>query len=126
MAQARDWPTPAASTYGSNQGGSRGRVGPIRGSLETLAKDWNDSGQEARTQENGETSPADCGQQYLNPFFVEWLMGFPPGWDSPLWTAQAGFEQWETQLAHRLQQWRGESSGSELASMQQASGHNHG
>lgn len=31
-------PTPTASTYGSNQGGSMGRVGPVRESLETMAR----------------------------------------------------------------------------------------
>ena len=31
-------PTPTASTYGGNQGGSNGRVGPVRHSLTTLAK----------------------------------------------------------------------------------------
>lgn len=43
------WPTPSASSYGTNQGGSAGRVGPVRPSLETLvrwptpaARDWKD------------------------------------------------------------------------------------
>lgn len=31
-----EWPTPVASTYGSNQGGSNGRVGPMRPSLERM------------------------------------------------------------------------------------------
>lgn len=31
-------PTPAASSYGTNQGGVAGRVGPVRASLETLAR----------------------------------------------------------------------------------------
>src|SRR5262245_43377015 len=31
-------PTPSASDYGSNQGGSKGRVGPVRPSLQTMAR----------------------------------------------------------------------------------------
>jgi len=31
-------PTPAASSYGNNQGGGAGRVGPVRPSLESMAK----------------------------------------------------------------------------------------
>jgi len=31
-------PTPAAQSYGSNQGGAAGRVGPVRPSLETMAR----------------------------------------------------------------------------------------
>lgn len=34
------WPTPATSRYGSNQGGGAGRVGPVRPSLDSLAKLW--------------------------------------------------------------------------------------
>lgn len=36
----RQWPTPAAVSYGTNQGGAAGRVGPVRPSLDTLAKTW--------------------------------------------------------------------------------------
>jgi hypothetical protein len=32
------WPTPAAVSYGSNQGGGMGRVGPVRHSLESMAR----------------------------------------------------------------------------------------
>lgn len=34
------WPTPAAQRSGSNRGGAAGRVGPIRPSLDSLAKMW--------------------------------------------------------------------------------------
>ena len=36
----KNWPTPAANPYGTNQGGAAGRTGPVRPSLETLAKVW--------------------------------------------------------------------------------------
>jgi hypothetical protein len=34
------WPTPTAQPYGTNQGGSMGRTGPMRPSLEGGVKDW--------------------------------------------------------------------------------------
>jgi|HubBroStandDraft_6_1064221.scaffolds.fasta_scaffold301386_2 hypothetical protein len=34
-----EWPTPTAQTYGTNQGGSAGRTGPMRQSLEGAAKE---------------------------------------------------------------------------------------
>ncbi len=34
----RMFPTPSAQTYGTNQGGGMGRVGPVRESLETMAR----------------------------------------------------------------------------------------
>ncbi len=34
------WPTPTAQSYGTNQGGGAGRVGPVRPSLDTLARIW--------------------------------------------------------------------------------------
>lgn len=58
----RMWPTPAAVSYGTNQGGGMGRVGPVRESLETTAR-----------KEGGS----------LNPDWVCALMGFPIGWAKP-------------------------------------------
>lgn len=50
------WPTPTASNYGSNRGGAAGRVGKIRRSISGLVG-----------------GP-------VNPAFLEWLMGYCPGW----------------------------------------------
>lgn len=36
----REWPTPSAEPYGTNQGGGMGRVGPVRPGLDTLAREW--------------------------------------------------------------------------------------
>jgi len=72
-------PTPSAVNYGTNRGGGdskdpRGwsRNAKARPSLNTMARkgEWPDGWQNP----NGPTG----GQ--LNPEFVEWLMGFPPGW----------------------------------------------
>ena len=113
-------PTPTAVSYGSNQGGGMGRVGPVRPSLDTMARHalWptpkgsaanygrpreNDRGDlqaavlqwptpQARDHRTGEAhrvgDPARHGGWnlndwvggQLNPTWVEWLMGFPPGW----------------------------------------------
>jgi hypothetical protein len=50
-----EWPTPSATSYGSNRGGAAGRTGPDRPSLATL------------------NAP-------LNPAWVIQLMGFPDHW----------------------------------------------
>lgn len=73
---AEFWPTPAASTYGSNQGGSGGRVGPIRPSLQGLA-----------TKQGG----LKC-RMMLNPLFVEMLMGLPPHWTCACQQSETGEE----------------------------------
>ncbi len=117
-------PTPSASSYGTNQGGEMGRVGPVRPSLETMARQgfWptpkgsaanygrprdNDQGdlqaavlvwrtpKASDAPHSGRAMPAKPGQTtsldmqvnaleetigQLNPTWVEWLMGFPPGW----------------------------------------------
>ena len=64
---AKMFPTPSASSYGTNQGGAAGRVVPVRLSLETMARknQW----------------PTPCKRDYrtgdqLNPGFVEWIMGW--------------------------------------------------
>lgn len=88
--------TPAATNYGTNQGGAAGRVGPIRPSLETMARHglWptptamNDTGGAALCKWGGARSRekirAMVGDKELNgplnPEWVEWLMGFPEGW----------------------------------------------
>lgn len=132
-------PTPTAQSYGTNHGGATGKVGPVRPSLETMARHnrWptprasdgekggpNQRGSKGdlmlasavhqRSQNGSSTrwpTPASCtgnggahgldggagsremlrkntteeeargmacGQ--LNPTWVEWLMGYPPGW----------------------------------------------
>jgi len=88
-------PTPSATPYGSNQGGSMGRTGPVRHSLNSMAKhnlwptptsrDWKDGSAKscANVPENGllgrvATRGTETGS--LNPQFVEWLMGYPQNW----------------------------------------------
>jgi hypothetical protein len=87
------WPTPTAQTYGTNRGGSAGRTGPVRPSLDAAARQWSTpvaSDGDGRGQwKNREASPhatrggmprltEDLGA-LLNPHWVEALMGWPTG-----------------------------------------------
>lgn len=59
------YPTPSATSYGSNRGGAAGRTGKIRYSLHSLARMGDLPGHP---------------EEPLRPAWVEWLMGFPLGW----------------------------------------------
>ena len=101
-------PTPSASSYGSNRGGAAGRTGPVRESLETMARNGSLPTPQARDmkgppgkacQERGghqSSLPSALGQstRCLNPRFVEWMMGFPL-----LWTETQDSKPSETQLS---------------------------
>lgn len=80
-------PTPAASEWTSNVGGSQGRVGPVRYSLTGMARYgmWptptskqNQHCPSMRSRGSACRRMADeVGTGRLSPGFVEWLMGFP-------------------------------------------------
>lgn len=82
-------PTPSATSYGTNQGGSAGRKGKIRPSLETMARtgifptpkatDADHGGKNARDS-NGTPHLSSIAGGKLNPEWVEWLMAWPIGW----------------------------------------------
>lgn len=85
-------PTPSATSYGSNQGGGAGRVGPVRHSLESMARNnlWptphancSTGAGQAPNKQGGENLQTAVGGS-LNPTWVEWLMGFPLGY-TDLW-----------------------------------------
>lgn len=80
-------PTPTAQTYGSNQGGAMGRHGQKKreslaakarkGLLPTpMARDW--KGTSGKNRDS--PSLADTVNNYLNPAYVEELMGYEIGW----------------------------------------------
>ena len=90
------WPTPTATPYGSNQGGSAGRTGKVRPSLQSMAKqnqwptpsarDWR-SGKASDEVYHSNSRPlnevverSESGS--LNPDWVEWLMNWPLRWSS--------------------------------------------
>lgn len=121
--QTRDWPTPTSNNKTRPGGGTQASLDNLgstwptptgtrhsateTGSLESLA-----SGHQAETQSSGATSPSRSGQaRRLNPAFVEWMMGFPPGWSLPTPTDPTAFAHWETLLAHQLRLWLGPSFG---------------
>ena len=83
---AFSWPTPTASSYGSNRGGAN--PGPPQMGLEGLARSGllpspiaRDSRKtpSARKREGGASLSEKAGGP-LHPDFVEWMMGFAPGW----------------------------------------------
>lgn len=151
------WPTPTATRYGTNQGGAAGRTGPVRPSLDTLAKTWatptvhgnhnrkgasEKAGDGLATQaaawptpsgrdwKSGKASDATWARnsrplneaaerwdpfrqplptlqagseslpaaptlppRWLNPDFVDWLMGWEPGWTCACARGRTGSER---------------------------------
>ena len=98
-------PTPSASEYGSNQGGSLGRNGQkIRPSLSTMAKKnlWptpvaTEGSKGGPGRKHGDGTPtlsravhlSSTQTGSLNPTWVEWLMAYPLEWTA--------LEDWATQ-----------------------------
>ena len=91
------YPTPAAIAYGSNRGGAAGRVGPVRHSLDSMARHnlW-PTPTSSRRDRKGRVLPDGTRERIslaksakanggsttqqtapLNPAWVEWLMGWP-------------------------------------------------
>lgn len=94
-------PTPTAQCYGSNKGGSAGRVGKARHSLQSMARtgmwptptvcgNYNRKGASARSGDGLATAVGGT----LSVDWTEWLMGWPIGWTAcePLETDK--FRQW--------------------------------
>jgi hypothetical protein len=89
-------PTPAAQSYGTNQGGAAGRSGKVRPSLEHMARHglWptptaiTDTGGAAFCKWGGSAARAKLKEMLrpgelhgpLNPTFPAWLMGYPTEW----------------------------------------------
>lgn len=98
-------PTLTAQSYGSNVGGSAGRVGKVRMSLQRLLPTLtcNRATYGTRRGKRCETLPGMAGGP-LNPTWLEWYQGFPAGW-----TALAC---WETPSSPRAAKSSGTSSGS--------------
>lgn len=73
-------PTPSATGYGTNQGGSAGRTGKVRPSLQQMASKnlWPSPTANRRSGLQSHGKNAILGP--LNPMWVEWLMGWPLGW----------------------------------------------
>jgi hypothetical protein len=84
-------PTPTATNYGTNQGGSAGRTGKVRPSLQTMAKKnlWPTPTRSDGTGGPGRGNDRQGGDNLrtkisgkLNPTWVEWLMNWPINWTS--------------------------------------------
>lgn len=100
-------PTPSAQSYGTNQGGGAGRIGPVRESLARMAKTGHWPTPRSSPNENRQSHPspsqldgshgkslaAEVGGQ-LNPDWVEWLMWWPIGWTDLRPLATGRFREW--------------------------------
>ena len=120
--QVKQWPTPTASWGGGHYGnGSMKLDGAARSwpTATATARDYR-SGKSNIThnsrplsegsgprdpEQTGEPSRGSSGR--LNSRFVEWLMGFPPGWSFP---EELVAKHWETQCRRQLAQLLGELS----------------
>jgi hypothetical protein len=81
------FPTPSATSYGTNKGGGSGRVGPARPGLEPMARHnlWptpttRDRVRSPEFRDGRTLSPSEETGGRLNPTWVEWLQAYPLGW----------------------------------------------
>jgi hypothetical protein len=104
-------PTPSATEYGSNQGGSAGRVGPVRESLATMARRDNWPTPQSYSHSPGVSvpglTPLDIAVRpederaenilrgQLNPTWVCWLMDWPISWTSLEPMSIEAFDEWK-------------------------------
>lgn len=119
--QVKQWPTATASEGGGHYGnGSMKLDGAAKAWPTATARDYR-SGKSNITsnsrplsevvcrsgpqdpEQTGKASRGNCGR--LNSRFVQWLMGFPPGWSFP---EELVSKHWETQCLRLLGQWLGE------------------
>ncbi len=131
----KNWPTPRS--HGLSGGGDRQKDGSISPNLASTAKQWPTprasdvtrgccpsearrrspmlssvvhSGLQDNAQPNGLSSTDDSSQLRLNTNFVEWLMGFPAGFSSPIAIASTAYDAWAMQFHRLLPLWLGEFS----------------
>lgn len=85
----------------------------------------NNSSQDCGRQDNPIRSGLEylwsIGRPYLNPMFVEWLMGFPRGWSKPTSLGTIELRRWEMLLAHQLPPSRGKRYGEDLTTVNASS-----
>jgi len=92
-----NWQAPTTNPTGGYYGGDRGGI--------KLSGQITQYGPLAQPT-NGDPSRPSSGR--LNPAFVEWLMGYPPGWSAP--NAEPDLKPWVTACRLLLQQRLGSSS----------------
>lgn len=116
-------PTPTATSYGNNRGGSAGRTGPVRESLERVvnslptptAGDARASGAAGYSKSGGRhsgttlsdavTGAASPGRRgKLNPRLSAWLQDLPPTWTRLEPSGTASFRSWLRKRSARFSQ----------------------
>lgn len=96
---AAQWPTPRASARENRTTKNAPSHGVTHGS--TLAGEASERSLPAPgTETHGHTCSPECLR--LNPLFVDWLQGFPPGWTDCDATAMPWFPWWLRTHSERL------------------------
>jgi hypothetical protein len=103
-AQTAQWSTPSvADVTGGRMARSGGRSGEplLNGQAKSLS-----SRQDLTTYRVGGIPSQD--RRALNPLFVEWLMGWPPGWTLAAWTgfacSETALSRWKRDMGFALSQ----------------------
>ena len=97
-------PTTSATSYGNNRGGSAGRVGKVRQSLDRLLATPSIKGEYNRkgaSEKSGNGLATQLGGA-PNPNWKEWFMGFPIGWTAIEHLATASYLLWLHTLSQDL------------------------
>ena len=82
--QAKEWPTPASDSFRSRGGERKDEMGLDQQARTFWATVYPYSHQAPETPTHGSESSQSTptSRRQLNPRFVEWLMGWRPGWTS--------------------------------------------
>ena len=117
-------PTPSAVSYGTNQGGGMGRTGPVRPSLETMARHGLWPTPQARDHRTGEPhrvgDPARHGGWNLNDWAAMWptpkgsAANYGQPQENDRGDLQAAVLRWPTPVASDAGTDRGSSAGNGL------------
>lgn len=79
-AQATTWPTPAARDFKGANGPAHLTAGTGRKHMDQLPNFVEHSPFTPSARETSAGAKSSTPRRALNPLFVEWLMGWPPGW----------------------------------------------
>jgi len=112
--QVREWPTATATAYGNNRGGSAGRVGPVRPSLEGAARLWPTA--RAEDSESAGAHVARGTAETLTAAARLWPTA--TGGDSKASGTRSGTQAWQTPQARD-----GEPRGAQPMAIRREQGH---
>ena len=95
------WPTPRTPSGGADCSGAKTRISGHKGTtnLEGAVRMWttpvsDDTGHRKNKYAQGGTALSTQAGGKLNPMWVEWLMGWPPGWTDLKPLEMDRFQKW--------------------------------